>query len=121
MTDRKPAEWMCTLDERILEHLEREGWAMPRHIERATTMNASKERVSERLRVLTRVGLVGAIFERSRMYELTNEGVMYLGGDLDAEHLPRPDPRVVSFGMIFLGSFLSGCVLLGGSLRSLRK
>lgn len=95
MTDRQPAEWMCTLDERILEHLQREGWSTARIIERATSMNASRERVTERLLMLTDAGLVAPIFEDSKMYELTGEGQRYLLGKLDAEHQPRPNPRAV--------------------------
>lgn len=95
MNPRQPAEWMCNLDERIMEHLESEGWATPRHIERTFSMNASEGRARERLRMLSFAGLVGPLFEDSRMYELTGEGQRYLAGDLDAEHLPRPHPRAV--------------------------
>jgi predicted transcriptional regulator len=95
MSDRQPANWMCNLDERILEHLDRERWATPRHIERTFSMNASKGRASERLRMLSEAGLVGAMFEGSRMYELTREGQRYLDGDLDAEHVEQPNPHAV--------------------------
>lgn len=93
--ERHPADWMCVLDERILEHLEREGWSTARIIERATTMSASQRRVRERLRMLTYAGLAAPIFEESKMYEVTREGQLYLAGDLDAEHQPRPHPRAV--------------------------
>lgn len=95
MTDRQPAEWMCLLDERILENLQREGWSTAHIIERATTMNATRKRVAERLRMLTAAGLVAPIFEGSKMYELTGEGQRYLLGKLDADHQPQPHPRAV--------------------------
>jgi len=95
MSERQPAEWMCNLDERIMELLKREGWATARHIERTMRMNASEGRSYERLRMLTYAGLVAPIFEDSTMYELTSEGQMYLAGDLDAQNQPRPNPHVV--------------------------
>ena len=95
MSERQPAEWMCNLDERILEHLDREGWATPRHIERTFSMDASEGRARERFEMLATVGLVGPLFEDSKMYELTGEGQRYLDGGLDAEHLPRPNPHIV--------------------------
>ncbi|WP_178915169.1 winged helix-turn-helix domain-containing protein [Natronomonas gomsonensis] len=90
MSERRPAEWMCCLDERILEHLQREGWATPRHIERTFSMNASEGRTQERLKMLADAGLVAPFFESSRMYELTGEGKRYLEGELDAKHQPFP-------------------------------
>lgn len=95
MSERQQAEWMCNLDERILEHLKSEGWATARHIERTFSMNASEGRSSERFRMLTEAGLVGPLFAESKMYELTSEGQRYLDGDLDAEHLKRPNPHAV--------------------------
>lgn len=84
------------LDERILEHLEREGWSTASLIEQATTMNASESRTRERLRMLTDCGLVAPIFEGSRMYELTSEGQRYLRGELDAKkHIEQPNPHAV--------------------------
>jgi DNA-binding PadR family transcriptional regulator len=96
MSERQPAEWMCNLDERIMELLKREGWATARHIEREMRMNASEGRSYERLEMLTQAGLVGPIYEDANMYELTAEGVRYLEGELDAEALDRPNPHIVS-------------------------
>lgn len=86
---------MCNLDDLILEHLEKEDWSTANLIEKATTMNASERRASERLRMLSKAGLVGPIVEGSDVYELTAEGQRYLEGDLDADLLARPNPRAV--------------------------
>lgn len=90
MTGRKPARWMCTLDERILEHLEEEGWSSPRLMSQAMRFDASRARIRERCGLLSQVGLVAPIYEGSRMYEITYEGREYLTGDLDVELRPHP-------------------------------
>jgi len=87
---------MCPLDERIMEYLDREGWSTARLIEQATSMNASENRVDERLRMLSQAGLVAPIVDDLDMFELTGEGRRYLDGDLDAaEHVDRPNPHAV--------------------------
>ncbi len=84
---------MCTLDERILEHLSEDPWSTPLHISRAIKLTASRGRVEERCQMLTQVGLVAPFFEDSHMYEITSEGQQYLDGELDAESRPTPSPR----------------------------
>lgn len=80
---------MSQLDERIIEHLDDEGWASPATMHRSFCFSASKARIRERCRELTGVGLVAPIYEGSDMYELTFVGQLYLDGDLDADTLPR--------------------------------
>ncbi|ELZ14048.1 hypothetical protein C478_07894 [Natrinema thermotolerans DSM 11552] len=87
---RKPARWMCTLDERILEHLSEDPWSTPRHMSRAVNLTASRGRVEERCQLLSQVGLVAPIFESSNMYEITYDGQEYLDGELDVENRPKP-------------------------------
>ncbi|QFU83369.1 hypothetical protein GCU68_12885 [Natronorubrum aibiense] len=90
---RKPARWMCTLDERILEHLSEDPWSTPKYMSRAIKLTASRGRVEERCLMLSQVGLIAPIFNDSNMYEITGEGEEYLDGELDAENRPRPSPR----------------------------
>ncbi len=86
---------MCTLDERILEHLAEDSWSTPKHMSRIFKFDASRGRIEERCQLLSQVGLVAPIFEGSHMYEITGEGLEYLDGRLDVEHRPRPSPRVL--------------------------
>ncbi|RZH66525.1 hypothetical protein ELS17_17840 [Natrinema altunense] len=93
--NRKPARWMCTLDERILEHLSEDPWSTPRHMSRVVKLTASRGRVEERCQLLSQVGLIAPIFEDSTMYEITCEGKEYLEGELDVENRPTPSPQVL--------------------------
>lgn len=86
---------MCTLDERLIERINEDSLSSARHLERTINFNATKRRIEERLRMLTYAGLVAPIYDGANMYEITGEGQRYLVGDLDAEHLPRPNPRAV--------------------------
>ncbi len=95
MTGRKSARWMCTLDERILEHLAETCWSSPRLISREMDFNASRSRVAERCHMLAYAGLIAPSTKRRRMYEITGDGQRYLEGRLDVENKPRPSPRVI--------------------------
>ncbi|SES70834.1 hypothetical protein SAMN04488694_101187 [Natrinema hispanicum] len=81
---------MCTLDERILEHLSEDPWSTPEHMSRVIKLTASRGRVEERCLMLSEVGLIIPIFEDSDMYEITCEGEEYLDGKLDPENRPSP-------------------------------
>ena len=97
MTERKSAEWMCPLDERIMEYLSNERCGTPSLIHSETVMLASRRRVFERLKMLEDAGLVVRIYEEGIMFELSGEGQRYLSGDLDAEkHIQQPNPRAVN-------------------------
>jgi len=96
MTERKSAEWMCPLDERIMEYLSSERWGSPLLIHRETAMLASRRRVFERLKMLEGAELVGRMYEGGIVFELTGEGKRYLDGELDAaKHVQRPNPSAV--------------------------
>lgn len=79
---------MHQLDERILEYLNREGWATPSIMVREEGLRASRARIRERCRALRHAGLVAPFADGC--YELTTWGQLYLTGDLDAAHQPRP-------------------------------
>jgi len=93
MSDRFPAKWMCTLDERLIEFVAEEPLASPSLMTSAMPVEASEQRIRERCSMLAEAGLIAPFSEDAEMYEVTGEGQRYLRGDLDAEHQPRPNPR----------------------------
>lgn len=86
---RRSADWMHQLDERIIEHLDDDGWATPATMAREFCFTASEERIEERCRALQDAGLVAPIMHDGDMFELTVVGMLYLDGELDAGTLPR--------------------------------
>lgn len=92
---RKQADWMCTLDERLIERLEDDSLASPRHLERVINFDASSARIRERLNMLSEAGLVAPIYDGANMYEVTRDGQRYLNEELDVEHLPSPSLQAV--------------------------
>lgn len=80
-------------DDRILEFLDREGWACPEHIAEETSIDISEGHVDDRLMLLWYAGLVGEVWDDA--YEISMDGMRYLEGELDVEHLPRPTPERV--------------------------
>ena len=94
---RKSAEWLCHLDERIMERLdEAEGPLTPWMI--ADDLGApTRRRVDERCRVLARAGFVqmDRRLALDNKFTLTGWGRLYLEGEVDAglrEPLPAPRP-----------------------------
>lgn len=87
---RYPAPWMIPLDERTLEILQKEGACSPAFIAREVVMFASSGRVRERCKMLADAGLVDPMSEDWEMFELTEEGMRYLKGNLDVRHQPTP-------------------------------
>jgi hypothetical protein len=85
---RREAEWMCQLDERILEHLQADGPAGPERIAGEITGTASAERVIERCQRMEGAGLVWPDPVGWR-YGITQLGELYLDGDLVGEALER--------------------------------
>lgn len=79
---------MKQLDERILEHLETEGWATPSTMAEEKGFTASEGHIWERCQMLHYVRFIAPI--HGDMYELTTDGKLYLEGKIDAEHRPRP-------------------------------
>ena len=88
MGQRKSAFWMKQLDERILETLNREGWATPRMIARESRISCSKGHIRERCEKLQHIDFIAPI--HGEMYELTNDGILYLEGEIDANNRPWP-------------------------------
>lgn len=88
MQGRKSAHWMKQLDERILEHLASEGWATPSILARERGFTASEGHIRERCQMLQYAGLIAPI--SGDMYELTNDGIHYLQGKIDARYRPWP-------------------------------
>ncbi len=90
---RKSAEWMVQLDERILEKIASEGWSTPTIMEKSIEFSATKGHIRNRCKRLQYAGLIAPI--HGEMYELTGEGRRYLNGDLNARHLPYPNAAAV--------------------------
>lgn len=93
---RKSARWMCTLDDRILEYVEKSILATPSQMENTIRFNASERRIRERCDMLQQAGLIAPITEGGDLYVVTIEGRQYLEGDLDAQHQPRPSVQRAS-------------------------
>lgn len=79
---------MMQVDEKILEYLQREGWGTPSIMARSRGFHVSEGFVRERCEMLQYVGFVEAI--TSGMYDITTDGILYLCGQLDASHRPKP-------------------------------
>ena len=75
-------------DERILEYLDREGWASPEMIAAQVFEKVSAGHVEERLGMLRYAGLVEEVW--SGAYEITANGRRYLNEELDVRHQPTP-------------------------------
>ncbi len=91
---RRSATWMQQLDDRILEYIEEEGWSTPKIMSQESEFrDASRARLEERCRGLVYAGLLAPI--SGDMVELTTWGRLYLDGELDADHQPRPTKRVL--------------------------
>ena len=71
-----------------MEFLEEKGLATPRLIAREVFESVSAAHVAERLAMLQYAGLIDCTGIDS--FELTQEGMWYLLGDLDARHQPIP-------------------------------
>jgi hypothetical protein len=85
---RQNAHWMTQQDDRILEYLEREGWATPSHIASEASIDISEGHIRDRLKMLWYAVLAVPVF--NDMYEITTEGRLYLEGELDAGNQPTP-------------------------------
>lgn len=83
---------MQQLDDRLLELLREEGWSSPSIAASRPSLHASRARCRERFRWLTYAGLAAPFADDC--YELTTWGQLYLEGDLDAAHQPRPSPTI---------------------------
>jgi hypothetical protein len=79
---------MEQVDERILEFLDSTGWATPRIMAREQGFEASEGRIRERCKRLQYAGFVVPL--HGETYEITRWGILYLDGEIDAEHQLTP-------------------------------
>lgn len=93
MPPRKSARWMQQLDDRILEYLNEEPWSSPTLMASMPEFHASEGRIHERCQVLADTELVSFIV--GDMVEITQWGILYLDGEIDAEHRPLPTKRAL--------------------------
>lgn len=84
---RRQASFLCCLDERILEYLAGELYAVPEEIVAVPSVEASPARVRERLRWLASVDFVHfPRGEGSDVVEITTDGKLYLEGEIDSRY-----------------------------------
>ena len=77
---RPRVEWMTSADNRLLEFLrDKEIVASPRVI--SVNIDYDRQYVSKRLRILAQNELVANV--DTGLYEITDRGQRYLGGELD--------------------------------------
>lgn len=81
---------MQQIDERILEHLAEESYSTPRRMAKRKECSASKGRIRERCRILSRVELIAPVSDEWMAYELTEKGERYLEGELHQDVFPDP-------------------------------
>ena len=93
MPKRKSTSWMMQVDEKILEYLQREGWGTPSIMARSRGFHVSEGFIRERCEMLRYAGFIETI--TSSMYDITTDGMLYLRGELDASHRPKPTPSQV--------------------------
>jgi hypothetical protein len=74
---RKASEWMCPLDERILETLDEESWSSPAMLAARFDFTASRGRIRERCKLLARVGFVDFSFDDTDFVEITTRGQLF--------------------------------------------
>lgn len=89
---RQPAEWMTAADDRILEVMEDEGNMTPLALSREgrqPRIDLSPDWAGQRCRKLAEYGLVDAL--EKGLYGITDDGLAYLDGDLDATELESAD------------------------------
>jgi len=95
MVVRRHAEFMYSLDERILEYLRGEPWAVPKEIVALPNVKATKNIVRERFRWLATIDFVEyPLGEESEIVEISTDGIMYLEGRVDAR-LRIPSKRAI--------------------------
>jgi hypothetical protein len=84
---------MIQLDEKILAHIEREGWSTPRLMAQEPGFPSYKGVISDRCKLLRYAGFIDPI--HGEMYDITVEGRLYLDGEIDARHQPYPKASAV--------------------------
>jgi len=102
---------MIQEDDHILEHLDREGWGSPELIAARPSIDASKSIIRERLWFLQYARLVTPLWADT--YELTTWGALYLRGELDVEHQPRPTSERVHYEIRLSGGHVGSAKIFG--------
>ncbi|WP_240452037.1 hypothetical protein [Halostella salina] len=110
VSKRKSADWMLALDERILEQIEADGWTTPGLLSKDPKFPEYEGVISDRCKRLHYAELLDPI--HNEMYEITVEGRLYLKGELDARHRPRPTASAVHERWSFPSSW-TGSMWLG--------
>lgn len=60
-------------------------------VEELETLDRSSKTISRRMSNLEKMGLLEVVDEKRRYYRITEMGMAYLEGQLDAEDIPRPE------------------------------
>jgi len=84
---------MTLLDDRILEHLAEESWSSPSLIASSVYIEAPEGTIRDRCKLLADAGLIAPIHRNA--YEITTWGQLYLDGELDAAHQPKPKNKII--------------------------
>ena len=78
---RASDQWMCELDNRIMDHLAATARSSPAAMATGPLADATRALIDERCRILARVGFL--VLTDGGTYELTTMGLRYLDGELD--------------------------------------
>jgi len=83
MLHRHTGSWMVICDERILEHLNKDGPQPPSKLADHKSIHSSPSNISRRLGKIADHDLAEAV--GNGVYQITREGRLYLLGGFDAE------------------------------------
>jgi hypothetical protein len=78
---RASGQWLCALDDRIMDHLAATARSSPAAMAAEPLADVTRELIDERCRILARVGFL--VLTYGGTYELTMMGLRYLDGELD--------------------------------------
>jgi len=91
---REPADWMTRSDDRILDTIEAEGNMTPLALSsegERPRLDITRNWAGQRCRLLVEYGLLERL--EKGLYGITDDGMAYLEGDLDASELSRRSDR----------------------------
>lgn len=89
---RQPADWMRSIDDRILETIAEEGHMTPLALSReglVERLDIGRKYAGMRCRLLADSGMLTRVDKG--LYTITTDGRDYLKGELDASTLPDPE------------------------------
>ena len=87
---RPRVSWMVEADNRILEFFEDHQIAMPPSV-LTYELDYSRPHITTRMKILSNQGLLEDIEEVRGLYRITQRGLDYLHGELEAEDLELHD------------------------------